>query len=41
MARIPTGAVARRFIAYRSEPLEYPQLWVMNADGSGTRRFLE
>jgi TolB protein len=25
-------------IAYRSEPHDYPQLWVMNADGSGKHR---
>jgi Tol biopolymer transport system component len=25
-------------IAYRSEPHDYPQLWVMNADGSGKQR---
>jgi len=25
-------------IAYRSEPHDYPQLWIMNADGSGKHR---
>ena len=34
----PTLSPDRRFIAYRSEPHEYPQLWVMNADGSGQHR---
>jgi TolB protein len=27
-----------RFIAYRSEPNEYPEIWIMNADGSGQHR---
>jgi Tol biopolymer transport system component len=27
-----------RFIAYRSEPNEHPELWLMNADGTGQHR---
>jgi TolB protein len=30
-----------RLIAYRSEPNDYPELWLMNADGSGQHRLTE
>ena len=30
-----------RFIAYRSEPNDYPELWLMSADGSGQHRLTE
>ena len=34
----PSWSSDGRFIAYRSEPDEYPELWVMNADRSGQHR---
>jgi Tol biopolymer transport system component len=34
----PTWSPDGRFIAYRSEPHGYPELWLMNADGTGQHR---
>src|SRR5262249_31683732 len=31
----PSWSPDGRFIAYRAEPHDHPELWVMNADGSG------
>jgi TolB protein len=34
----PSWSPDGRFIAYRSEPHDHPELWVMNADGTGQHR---
>jgi Tol biopolymer transport system component len=34
----PSWSPDGRFIAYRSEPHEYPELWVMTPDGTGQHR---